>query len=113
MSLTLLGLTDSNIISLCLSLHICKGCLILRKCLFSNSVLQCFVFSVQQCQQSELIPSSVNQATLSRDFQVLVVSASALLPATYVGAELGKIMGLKILFKCAVEKLMKANKEQK
>lgn len=33
-------------------------------------MLQCFVFSVEQCQQSEVIPSSVNQATLSRDFQV-------------------------------------------
>lgn len=36
MSLTLLGLTDSNMISLCLSLHIVKACLILRKCFFSN-----------------------------------------------------------------------------
>lgn len=45
-------------------------------------MLQCFVFSVEQCQQSELIPSSVNQATLSREFQMLVVSASTLLPGT-------------------------------
>lgn len=73
------------------------------------------VFCVQckQCQQSELIPSSVNQATLSRNFQVLRVSASTLVPATSVGVELDKSGGLKILLKCAVEKLLKANKEQK
>lgn len=90
MSLTVLGLTDSNMISL-------KACLILRKCFFSNSnlTLQCFVFNVEQCQHSKLIPSGVNQATLSRGFQVLMVSASTLLPATSVGAELDKIRGFE------------------
>lgn len=80
-----------------MSLHICKTCLISRKCVFSNSDLmfQCFVFHVEQCQQSELIPSGVNQATLGRDFHMLVVSASALLPAISVGAELDKIRGFE------------------
>lgn len=54
-------------------------------------MLRCFVFNVEQCQQSELIPSGANQATLRRDFQVLVVSASTFLPATEVGVELDKI----------------------
>lgn len=36
MSLTLLGLRDSNMIFQCLSLHNCKACLILRKCFFSK-----------------------------------------------------------------------------
>lgn len=37
MNLTLLGLRGSNMIFLCLSLHICKACVILRKCFFSKT----------------------------------------------------------------------------
>lgn len=37
--------------------------------LFQDLMLQCYVFSVEQCQQSELIPSGVNQASLNEIFR--------------------------------------------
>lgn len=44
---------------------------------------------------------------------MLIAFASALLPAAEVEAELDKNRGLKILLEVAVEKIMKANREQK